>query len=746
MQRTFVVAAIAAMLATISAQTHAQQPGQNPGADTVQIDRVTITSERRATMLDTTPAAVTALSGTRLSEQGDTGLADLAMLSPNTSFTVSQGASQLFVRGIGNVFILAGGDPGVALYGDGAYISDMTSSNTALFDTQRVEILRGPQGALYGRNATGGAMNILSARPEGAFHARAGALLGDYGRKESEGFITGPLSGGWGLLGRLSYQVKETDGYTSNSLAGQASGPVIAGGPNTVGPKRLDDLSTRALRGQLQANLDNGGSLRFIASHFREGDAGPSSQVLTDPSSISGLLFGAKASGDPRAVKSQGSSNRAEVNAAQQLLELPLGSATLSASLSWRHSRTARAWDSDASEAPAATTSFATISTDKSIDLHLASDDGGALQWLFGATALRFDQRQDIVVSTQVPLGFIVPGQPLNVPFPGGVGFLLGGNVRTDSSAVYADLRYQLTPRWALLGGLRVSHDRKRADEYQNIAAFGLAGTGTPSDSWTSTPGSIGAEYKPAPNLLFYGRFAHGFKSGAVNLGSLQGSLVKPETVTSVEFGAKTDFLNRRGTISAAVFSNRYKDMQVSQVGTATVILANASAARIEGLEVEAQFRPLPALTLSAGIGLMDPEYSDFTNTDLRNNPAQPVNVRGRQLAQVSREQATLGAEFASTLQGLRYTLRADYTWRSRFYFTEFNTNDAAQGAYGLLNLSATLRPGDGPWKLWAHLRNAGNTTAQTSMTIASPVVGAARQVAYTPPRQFTIGASFDFK
>src|SRR5687767_4136105 len=148
------------------------QAAASPAADSGKLERITVTAERRLTVLDETPAAVTALNGTKLTEQGVTTLADVVMLAPNTTFTTGQNASQIFIRGIGNVFLLAGGDPGVAMYSDGAYISDMTSINTALFDLQRVEVLRGPQGALYGRNATGGAMNLISARPAAVFQSR----------------------------------------------------------------------------------------------------------------------------------------------------------------------------------------------------------------------------------------------------------------------------------------------------------------------------------------------------------------------------------------------------------------------------------------------------------------------------------------------------------------------------------------------------------------------------------------------
>lgn len=732
------------LLAGVPWLAQAQIQAQPPESGAPVIERVTITAEKRVTALDTTPASITALSGVKLAEQGATGLADLVGLSPNTSFTTGQGASQLFVRGIGNVFILAGGDPGVALYADGSYVSDQTSSNVALFDTQRVEVLRGPQGALYGRNATGGAMNIISARPTATLQARAGVLLGNHGRRETEGFVSGPF-GESGTQGRLSWQVKELDGWTRNPLAGQVSGPVLAGGPSTVGPDRLDDLSSRALRLQTSSDFGGGANLRVILGHYRQKDAGPSMPLLADPVMIPQLLFGATPSTDPRVVESQGARNRIDVDSAQLVLEQPVGSATLRATLGWRKSLADRAWDSDTTESLTATSGFRTASTDRSLDVHLASDESGSFQWLVGATHLRFDQRQDIDIATQVPLGFLVPGAPLTMAVPGGVNFLLGGEVETRSSAVYADARWALTNKLSLLGGARVNRDEKRADEYQAIAAFGLQGRMAIEDAWTSTPAGLGLECKLAPDTLAYGRIAHGFKSGAVNLGSLQGRMVKPEKSLSLELGFKTGFWQRRGTLSAAVFTTSYRDMQVSQVGQATVILANASKARIHGAELELAMRPAAAWTLGLGLGLMDPTYTDFVNTDLRNDPGRAVNVKGRQLAQVSKAQVMASVEYAPAVAGWRPVLRADYAWRSRVFFTEFNTADAVQDGYGLLNLSASIRPEGGLWRVHAWVRNVTDKTAITSMSIASPVLGAARQVTWTPPRQVGIGASLEF-
>jgi iron complex outermembrane receptor protein len=698
--------------------------------ETQQVERVLITAERRVATLDTTPAAVTALAGRQLAEQGQSGLADITALSPNTSFTTGQGAAQLFIRGIGNVFILAGGDPGVALYSDGAYVSDQTSSNLGLFDTERVELLRGPQGALYGRNATGGAVNMISAAPSATFKAQADLVLGNHGRRDSEGFITGGL-GSDALRGRLSYQVKRLDGYTRNPLPG--------------GPARLDDLDSRAVRGQLAADVGNGGQLRFIASTQRERDNGPSMAVLEDPVMVSTLLYGATPERDPRVVKSQAAHNRVDLDTAQVLLDLPLGKQTLSVNASWRRSAVDRFWDADATEGDVATSDFKTSSTDRSIDVHLSSDEDAPLQWIAGLTHLAFNQRQDVAINTQVPLGFIVPGAPMTVAMPGGVNFLVGGQVRTRSTAAYLDLRYRLAPGWTLLAGLRHNRDKKNADEYQDTAAFGLSGTASPHDAWSSTPGSLGVEWQPDKESLAYAKVSRGFKSGAVNLGALQPQLVKPETVTGIELGYKTSFLERRGVFSAALFSNDYQDMQVSQVGEATVLLTNASKAKIDGLELETAVRAAQDLTLTAGLGLMRPRYTAFVNTDLRNSPTAPSDVSGNQLAQVSKAQAMFVAEYTPRIQGYKTSLRAEYVWRDRVYFTEFNTPDAMQDGYGLLNLSASIGAPDSRWKLFTFVRNATNKTALTSMSIASPLLAAARQVTYTPPRMFGLGASVQF-
>jgi outer membrane receptor protein involved in Fe transport len=756
-------ASLAALAAPYNARAQAAaSPAQNPEAQQQQpagsqLERIVITSEKRMTMLDTTPASVTAISGQKLQEAGYDKIEDVVNLVPNTSLTGGAGAggnTQIFIRGIGNVFILAGGDPGVALYSDGAYVSDMTSSNLSMFDLQRVEVLRGPQGSLYGRNATGGAMNLITALPSDSFRASANALIGNYGRKESEGFVSSPLGeSGTGI--RLSYQIKKLDGWTQNPLAGEVSGPVVPPGPTSVAPKRLDDLDSRAVRLQTLTDMGEGGRLRLMAANYSEDEAGPSMPLLVDPVMIPGMLFGVTPSSDPRVQKSQAAQQKIDATHFLANWKKDFGDNTLDVTASWRKSKVHHYFDSDMTEALVATTGVDTHSTDKSLDVHLTSPDDQKFQWLVGATVLRFDQRQDVDVSAQIPFLFLaLPGcvgtstcPPPNVAVPGGLRILLGGNVQTRSEAVYSDVRYQLTPQWALLGGLRVNRDHKTADEYQQVLLLGTppAATNRLDSSWTSTPASLGAEYKIDADSIAYARASHGFKSGAVNLGALQANMVKPENATGVEVGYKLNFAQHRGLFSAALFSNSYRDMQMLQVGKFQVELTNASKARINGAEFELSAKPVPALTVNAALGLMDPKFTNFTNVDLRHDPTTAVNVSGNQLPFTSKTQVSVGAEYQLPIDGIRASLGAEYAWRSKMYFTEFNTADAMQDSYGILNLSFTVRPTVGHWKVFGYVKNATNTAAVTSMSIASPILGAARQAAYTAPRMYGLGLQLDF-
>ena len=191
------MAGFAALPMPALAQTAPAPTGTNaqpaPADDNAAIGDIVVTALKRETILQRTPDAITALSGDALASKGADRPADLTTAVPNLSFSSNFGISQIFIRSIGNNFCTPGDDPGVAFYNDGAYVSDQEATDVALFDVERVEVLRGPQGALYGRNATGGAINVISAPPTSTFQGQVGVVAGDYGRVEGSGFLSGPL-------------------------------------------------------------------------------------------------------------------------------------------------------------------------------------------------------------------------------------------------------------------------------------------------------------------------------------------------------------------------------------------------------------------------------------------------------------------------------------------------------------------------------------------------------------------------
>ncbi len=701
--------------------------GQALAQPSDQIETVTVTAEKRETVLQRTPDAITALDGGTMAQRGAVNLNDLANYVPNVSFSSNVGATQIYIRGIGNTLLTPGADPGVAFYSDGAYVSDQWANNVAFFDVARIEVLRGPQGSLYGRNATGGAVNIISLAPTDTFEAKIGVLAGDYGQLQSEGYVSGPLGDG-GILGRFSYQLKYNNGFTRNELKGTPGAP-----------DRVDDLSTQAFRLQFEAPVGEG-TLRVIGGYFKEDDNGPTEKTLYEPNLPAELLYGAVPSMDERSVKSEVASLKREVKSVTAQFDHPIGAYALTVIAAYRKSDLDQLYDQDGTEEPQALTGLITGGEEFNVDARIASDPLDRFNWLAGVTYVDFTQERLQTFVGFLPLGFVAPGFPLNIPFA--LDFQLGGNVKSKSSAAYFDAHYRITEQLTLSGGLRYTHDEKEAYEFQTFN--GGTVTNTSEKSWSSPSGKLGLDYQVTDDVLIYGSVARGFKSGAIAVGGFTVP-AKPEIVDNAEVGLKSTFWDNRAQLNVAAFLNNYKDMQVFEVGALTAILSNASKARIGGIEIEGILKPLPGLTLDGSLGYNDATYEEFTTADLRHG-IPVVDVSGNQLPLVSKFQYHLGAEYAFPVLGNHLaSLRVDYAWRDKYFFTEFNTADAMQDAYGTIDLSASLASESGWWRAYAFLRNLTDETTANALTINSSLLGSSRLVNLNPPRRFGIGVDVSF-
>lgn len=717
-----------------AAWSQAAPPNAGPS---VQIEEVVVTAARRETTLQSLPQSVAVLNGDVQRERGQQRLEDLQTAVPNVSFTNTSNSSQLYIRGVGNTFINAGGDPGTAFYQDGAYVSDPRTSNTSLFDIERVEILRGPQGALYGRNAVGGALNVISAKPTTVPEGRVDAVAGDYGRLETEGYVSGPIGSG-PLLGRLSYQARKLEGYTKNLLDGRPGAP-----------ERFDDLDSHALRAQLASDLPSKGRLNLLASWYREDEAGPALGVVSTPGIVypAQALFGQTPTNQPRAVKATVGSTELEVATLNARLAQPIGANILNVTVNYRDGVQDFLNDCDGVEAEACRYSTHTSSHDYYAEAYLSSGGEAPLRWIVGATYGRLDQSQNVQVPWLTQATFLSPGAPPDTPFP--IHYNGGGELDVESVAAYADLRYQLSPIWSLSAQVRRSRTTKASDEYQFIPSFGVAVTGFRNHLKNNhTPFKLGVEAKLAADVLVYASYATANKDGAINIGALQASTVAPEEVRGWEIGEKASFFDRRLQVNGAVFGGRYHDLQIAQVIGTVAALSNVPKSTINGAELDVTLLPASGLRLGLGLGYLDGTFDQFSNSRTIPGPlpATPSDLSGNQLPNISKWSANLDAQYRfSPAAGYEASIGAQYAWRSRLYFNEFNDRDNSQASGGVLNLSASLKTSDGPWRVYGYLNNVTDRTYQLGTTIYSSLLGAEKAVNYAAPRHFAVGLSYAF-
>lgn len=719
--RKSIYAGAASLLAVMAASGAVAQntAAADPAAAEAEPDQIIVTAERRSTSVQDTPLALSVLDGDRLRQGGNQGLTELAQQVPSLSFAQSFGIAQIFIRGVGNNFFSPGGDPGVATYADGVYLSDQEATAVAFLDLARVEVLRGPQGALYGRNATGGAVNLVSQGPTDSVEGRVGVQLGDFGRVQGDAVLSGPLGGG--VTARASVQYRRIGGFTRNELAG------------TLGARDRGDAED-SLAGRLQLAIPVGaGRLLLTASGYTQNDAGPALKILADPfPQPAELLFGVRPSADPRSFKSQGAENRREVWSVTGRLEQPVGDAQLVVIADTRGSDRLITYDQDGTERTVSTTTLDTDSTQSSIEAYLQGTSG-ALDWLVGGTWLRFRQTRETLVDGLLPGAFLDPSLPVTFPFP--FAFAGGGTVTTEALAAYADGKLALSDKVALRIGGRYSDDTKRAREFLTFLAPTI--TGQQRDSWGEWSGKAGIDFTPSDDVLLYASVARGFKSGALNVGAFTPA-VDPEINVTFEVGAR---LSGQGwTFNLTGYTSDYNDLQIVQVGPISQILANAASARINGIELEASVRPAAGLTLALSGSWMDAEFGSFVSTDQRRG-FQSFDVSGNALPLTSRWQGTFSTRYRADLAGgSRLDLNGAVQWRSEYFFTEFNTADARQGGFARLDLGAMWTSADDRWAVNIFARNLTDRRVLSSLAVVSPLLGSVRVASLEPPRHVGVG------
>lgn len=558
---------LAISMSSAFAQTQPTDDAAPAAASDIKPIEVIVTANRRAQSLSKTPMAITAITPEKLASEGITTTQNLTNILPN----VQNGPAGFSIRGVASGDFTEKGDPSTAFNLDGVYIARVTEQSLALFDIERVEVLRGPQGTLYGRNATAGVVNVITARPSDSFEATGTVEVGNYKTARSTAMVNIPLSDSVAL--RLSGAFNRHEGYTATH----------------DGTNRLDDQDDAALRARLRIKTGTDSDLMLTGDYARSDTTGPGSIAQPRVFSVN----------DDHSLRYQnpGIDNSNYFKAAGFAAEYntDLGFAKLTYLFGYRKNN----WRAMTTKGDGvADVSNFQDHDQQSHELRLASQGSGAMQYVGGL--YYFDENTD--------------AKPwLDITGVGQLSFDLKAKAR--SYAPFGQVTYSLSPTLRVTGGGRYTWDEK-----SRVGTFRFGNFDpTPYDAHykaSKATWKAGAEYDLSPTLLTYASVSTGYKAGGFNDGNpnTQPALYYgPETLTSYEGGLKGTLLNRTLYFSASAFYYDYKGLQLGTVLPAGgQVTSNAGKSKVTGFELEGNWRVLRDTTLNYNIAVLNAKYDEY--------------------------------------------------------------------------------------------------------------------------------------
>jgi iron complex outermembrane receptor protein len=746
--RHYLLAGSAALLAG-PALAQAQAAAAEPEGG---LEEIVVTAERRETNLQDTPISVTALNAGALEAQGVKTINDLAASVPNlTSTTGPQGSgdANFFVRGVGQFDFIVTNDPGVGVYVDGVYLGRTVGAMLDSGDIARVEVLRGPQGTLFGRNTLGGAISVTSKAPDP--DGMAGSLRATYGSRDRidvDGGINAPIGGDSAV--RLYAFTRNQDGFATRAQDGVKFGKTKRSGIKGSALIAASETITINLAADYSLDKSNPAPsvLRAIAP-FPFFPAAAAADIQ-NPANFYRIF----ASNQPEA--------RNEIWGVSATIAAELGDATLKSITAYRELDGFSTSDPDGTRFRLYDQDTDTDQTQFSQELQLSGDAAdGALSYLVGGYFFRERAVQELRLCfapiTNTPTA---PNNPCNT-------WTQGNNQVTKSTAIFGQARYNVTDALSVTLGGRYTWDKKdivsnqffdfRAGGVGPGAVFGfgfppaLLGqrivvpivSNLPDDAKFNkfTP-KIGVEYKASDDVLLFASYAKGFRSGGFN-----GRLIAPQrtvpsydpdTNDAYEIGFKSDLADRRLRLNGTAFYSKYKGIQQTISDPAVQFrVANAGDATLKGFELELNAVPADGLRFDVGLG--------YTDSEFKNVPALVGPINGNQLPFSPKWTVALGAEYAADLgTGGKLTPRVDWRYQAKTFFTAFNLPFEQQSGYGLLSARITWTDADDRFSISAY---GDNLTDKEYYTFGQNAL-AAQGVAYTyigRPREYGVTAGFKF-
>ena len=721
----------------LAAQAIAQDASRSaaPPDDAVAIEEIVVTAQKRAESLQKVPVSITALSGDELAARQIRAAEDLVMGVPNlqSNAAIGDGVPIFSLRGISmSDFSFAQNGP-IATYYDEVYKGNFALLGLNLFDLERVEVLKGPQGTLYGKNTTGGAINLISRKPDFTTGGSLSLGYGNFDHFMVDGAAQTALSDV--LAARVAFTFERADGWMKN---------VAPGKPD------LNAVRQYGVRGTLLYRPSDTVDVTLRLSTSLQNPLNYGTPPIPGPDGVGGTVYpffgipadfrtglGRREIDAPEAYR-----RRARTYAVAATANIRVGeNLTVTSISSWDKGTLFNREDGDGTPLALTEAIYYGRTRQFAQDLRLTSNFDGPFNFIVGG----YLHRERIFNFTDINYF-----RDLDVNGDGSIdaqdcidggGFLacqVGNrlNQAKDSYAFYSDASYDLTEGLKLRGGLRYTHDKGRLRNFQAQARdFNgvplinfIPGSATDIDATTSqrfsndnVSGKIGLDYQVSANVMAYASYSRGYRGAAFNgqafFSPAELTIARPEKIQAAEIGLKSELLDRRVRMNAAAFWYGYKNQQFLDTDPVTTIpsLINLPKSRIFGGELEIQVRPVPSLTLSAALGLLD--------TKVKEGTAQGIDVVGKRLIQAPSVSLTSSVDWALPLGELgSLDTRVDLAYASKQYFDIINRSSTTEDGYTLINGRIRFHPEDDRYGISVWVKNLTNAFYYTNMIDASGI------------------------
>lgn len=700
-----VLAALCA--AAVIAPATAQESGDS------LIEEVVVRAQKKASgeSVQDVPLAVSAFDENSLKKTFAIDLTDVGRLAPNVTLqpvSTFPNFANFTIRGIGVTTSIRTVDPAVNVYVDGIVMGFQAGTILDTFDMESIEVLRGPQGILFGRNTTGGAVSLRTRRPTGEFGIRTQLTVGNFSRFDAAASIEGSIAEG--VAAKLAVINRNQNGFFKDRNGGTFV-PALANPSGTEpGSPRVDqpETDTLIIKPTLVLSPTDNLEISFLGSYFRANGGGAASRAFipqtgrllraqtefgyfppTDEYEINHNLVGR---------------NFTEAKTAIVETNFDAGHGLFTALLGYRDIQYDNSLDVDGTPFTLLHFPDNEESGDQfSAEFRYASTFSE--KWDFTVGLYLFEQEFDILEKRQIT-GRAAGRDHTNFLYQQGI-----ANQKQDSQAVFGNVNVKFTDRLTGFAGVRYTKEDKQLSAIPIGACTG-AFTGCPTNritaekDWSDTSYRIGGDFRFSDDVLAYASYTTGFRSGNFNSRASAAAIAvpaDPEEVKSLEAGLKSTFAGGRARVNVAAFQTRYNDIQrISQGtlpnGTITQTLLNAGRAEITGIELEGNFAPIDTLKIDASLGWIDPKFKEFRGIDADRNGV--INAADLEVAKrlrfdrVPEITSYLAATWTLPTEafGGEWSLRGSWSYRSDYDTDVANNPELAQDAYSVFDASLNFQ------------------------------------------------------